>query len=236
MTRFNALALTPALVLSAASVSAATVTLDTMLFQPVPPATEVVPPNERTNFTGDIGILFATDTAQTVTHLGFWDKDGDGLVNDHTITLSFSNDNGASIASTVATATITAAESLSAELVGGYRWVELDTAVILNPQTPGAAPGDREWYILSATAVADGDPFGNNNTQGNGYVLNDDIRGAGANSAASGYFDARFNGANTFGGAAFNTYVAGNLAVIPEPGSLALLGLGGLLIARRRRG
>jgi MYXO-CTERM domain-containing protein len=217
------------------------VTISTMLFQPVAPATSVAPSVERDDFTGTIGTLFATDFDQTVTHLGFWDEGGDGFTEDHTITLLFSDDNGGSITSTVATASITAAASTGAQLLGGFRWVELSTPVVLQAQTPGGSDpnGAFDWYILQASVtLGGGDPFGDSEAEGTGYVINDAIQGT--DPAGSAYFDSRWN--NTGFGASYASYVGPNLAVIPEPASGAvpepaalLLALFGLALLPRRR-
>ena len=222
--------------LFATAANAGSVAISTMLFQPVAPATSVAPSVERpSDFTGTIGTLFATDFDQTVTHLGFWDEGGDGFTEDHTITLLFSDDNSVSITSTVATASITAAASTGAQLLGGYRWVELSTPVVLQAQTPigSDANGLLDWYILQGSfTLGGGDPFGDSEAEGTGYVINDAIQGT--DPAGSAYFDSRFNG-NGFG-ASFESYVGPNLAVIPEPASMVLLGLGlaGMFAVKRR--
>lgn len=59
--------------------------------------------------------------------------------------------------------------------------------------------------------------------------------GAGTNLAAGTYTVSVWQ-SNMPGGGAYAIYDGVSLDVVPEPGSLALLGLGGLLIARRRRG
>jgi hypothetical protein len=224
--------------LFATAANAGSVAISTMLFQPVAPATSVAPSVERpSDFTGSIGTLFATDFDQTVTHLGFWDEGGDGFTEDHTITLLFSDDNAGSITSTVATATITAAASTGAQLLGGYRWVELSTPVVIQAQTPlgSDANGLYDWYILQGSFTnGGGDPWGDSEVEGTGYVINDAIQGTGANSAGSDYFDSRYN--NTGFGASNESYVGPNLAVIPEPASMVLLGLGlaGMFAVKRR--
>jgi len=145
----------------------AVVSTNQILFQPTTGPTGYL----RNHFTGQLGYLFTVDKDMQVNKLGFYDYGENGLAANHAVRIYFTGDNGAT-ATLVGEAVILA--GTSTELAHGFRWVDLDAPITLQHQ----AEGD-DWYILSATTAAnDGDLWHDPTADGNGYNVNDDIRGA----------------------------------------------------------
>jgi hypothetical protein len=101
--------------------------------------------NYNTASSGIVGGLFASGaTPVPVTHLGFYDFNNDGLNRDHHVGI-FAADASTLLAS------VTVPAGTSALLTNGYRWVALDTPLLLNPNTT---------YILVAEVFSgDGDAW-----------------------------------------------------------------------------
>lgn len=129
----------------------------------------------------------------------------------------------------------------------------------VNPFTPSNAVGTatisgldlNSNYTLYLFAVSD-DPAGQNteftvagsnegtqlvtSNDGGPLVLGDDYVVFTGNTGGTGTIDITVKGFNPGGDPWFAAWNGFQLDVVPEPSSLALFGLGGLMIARRRRG
>jgi hypothetical protein len=84
----------------------------------------------RNNFAGVVGGFFTSGSNATlVTHLGFYDQDGDGLATDHRVGLYDA------IGTYPPLAYVTVPTGASGYLLNGYRYVALDTPFVLAPNT-----------------------------------------------------------------------------------------------------
>ncbi|MEI9960420.1 MAG: PEP-CTERM sorting domain-containing protein [Limisphaerales bacterium] len=185
----------------------------------------------QNSFVGYVGGIFLTsyDYYPQVNYLGYYDKDGDGLANSHTISL-WDNSAGNTL---LATATVPA--GTAAPLINGYRWVQL-------PSTVGLTYNN--WYIIDAQ-VDNVDTWGD-------FITDDAGAGqitwssqyanlqSGYEFSRAGRYDSVEPPANSAGSDAI--YPAANLGYnlvpIPEPTTLALLGMGTAVawgIVRRRK-
>lgn len=182
----------------------------------------------QNTFAGTVGGVFLTTYSYwpNVNWLGYYDKDGDGLVNSHVVSLW-----DASSSSLIATATVPA--GTIAPLINGYRWTPLASTVGL---TYGS------WYVIGAQT--DGvDTWGDLITKGDNQIAwNTEYveASAGWEWTRAGRYDGG-NWPNPPTGqtsAQDSIYPAANLGyniIVPEPTSLTLLGLGaaGLFVRGR---
>jgi len=183
----------------------------------------------QNGYVGYIGGVFLTTYSDTpsVNYLGYFDRNGDGLVNSHAVSLW----DGAN--SLVASVIVPA--GTSAPLVDGYRWVQL-------PSTVNLAAGS--WYVINAQAdgvdtwgdfITDDAGAGQINWSGEYVVAPTDYAGWGWSRA--GRYDSSAPAANQSGTDAI--YPAANLGfdivAVPEPGTLAILALGGVLFGFARK-
>jgi hypothetical protein len=198
-----------------------------MLFNP----TVDLSAGAQNGFVGTVGGVFHTTYSYwpDVNWLGYYDKDGDGLVNSHVVSLW----DGATV---VAQVTIPA--GTSAPLVNGYRWAPLASTV-------GLWYG--HWYVIGAQV--DGvDTWGDLITKGNNQVAWNpqylEVSSGWEFSRAG-----RYDGPETWPNPPANQTSAQdsiypvanmgyNIAVVPEPGNVALFGVGLVVCwaAVRRRG
>ena len=99
----------------------------------------------RADYSGTVGTMFTVGNVNAVvSHLGFYDKDGDGLAANHNVGL-WTSDGGTLLASVLVPA------GTGAFLANGYRWVALDSPFVSTPNTT---------YILGAEVNnGDGDEW-----------------------------------------------------------------------------
>jgi hypothetical protein len=170
----------------------------------------------QNGYVGYVGGIFLTsyDYYPVVNCLGYFDKDGDGLANSHTVSLW---DNSAG---NLLLATVTIPAGTSAPLVNGFRWVQLPSNVNMTYNN---------WYVIDAQ-VDNVDTWGDLITGGAGQVS---FSAQYANLQAGYEFSraGRYDGVQPPGNQAGSDaiYPAANLGfniVVPEPTSLAILGLG----------
>ena len=97
----------------------------------------------RNDYDGTVGTMFeAGSSSAPVTHLGYYDQDGDGLSNPHNVGI-FTADGSVLLASVQVPA------GTAAVLTNGYRWVALNPPLVLNGSTS---------YVLAAEVFnGDGD-------------------------------------------------------------------------------
>lgn len=100
-------------------------------------------PSERTDFAGIVGVEFVAASAVEITHLGFYDSGGDGLLEEHQVGL-------VETSSGIVVASATIPEGEAATYSNFCRWVELEEPVVL---TPGVS------YTVAANVFQDGDPW-----------------------------------------------------------------------------
>lgn len=182
---------------------------------------------------GTAGGVFLTTGSlwPDVNWLGYYDKDGDGLANSHEVSLWYVGGQGGSTLTEVAHVTVPA--GTAAPLVNGYRWVQL-------PQKVGLWYGS--WYTIAAqTDGVDtwGDLISGSEVSWSAqYVgLADTWSRAGRYDSSASWPGSPANQVGTTDSIYPVANMAFNLSVVPEPGSLGLLGLGlaTLLVIRRRK-
>ncbi len=183
----------------------------------------------RNDYTGSVGFEFRTGSQPlTLTGLGFYDKDTDGLLSSHQVGLWRAN-----VQAPVATATVPA--GAAGQLVGQYRYQALSTPITLLPDTV---------YWLSAETFAGGDVWQDRGANPaftvpfDGYVFGDGVD----TEAWAIYRPSTFGiPTNRDGSAPYSDiFSAPNLMIadVPEPVTLTLVlfGLGGMGgYVRRRR-
>jgi len=109
------------------------------------------PGSHRNDFAGIVGVEFVAAPDVEITHIGFYDADGDGLAADHEVGL-FVTDTGAEVAKV----TVPAGEA--APYANFTRWVELDNPVALTEGTSYTTSavvreGGDEWVGSDGQAV-----------------------------------------------------------------------------------
>ena len=181
----------------------------------------------QNTWSGTMGEAFATyTTGSVVTHLGYYDSQGDGLVNSHTVNLFLSTSSGGSGGPSSILASVVVPAGTAAPLVDGYRWVSLGTPLTL----PGNA-----WYTLSAEV--DGVDLFGDLISGTSVTMDDPYYSYnGWSSSYARYGNDPVSNEPNFGSYAQSVYPAGNLgfAIVPEPSSLAV-GCAGFLAFLFRR-
>lgn len=190
----------------------------------------------QNTFVGTVGGIFLTSYSYypQVNWLGYYDQNGDGLANSHLITLW---DN--STQTIIGSATVPA--GTAAPLLNGYRWVQLSSPITLNYGSYYVIGAQTDGVDLWGDILANNSPDNGSNGQiswNSQYVQ----LGSGWEFTRAGRYDYPANypsePPNQSGSDAI--YPVANLgfdlSFVPEPGSLALFGLGAvvLLIARRR--
>jgi len=197
----------------------------------------------RTDHFAWVGFAFSTpdDTAVNVNRLGFWDEGGDGLISDHEVALfefdSFTSTNQLGNGNFTLIATATVSAGTAAPLEGGYRWASISDMVLFKTAAQNAASSTRSYLIMF-----------NNVDQGVNDPWTDGLGDAVPINPAFGTVDSRgalvWTGGTTVGSTGVSSQAGvpqfggpniGYEAPVPEPSSLALIGLGGLAVLRRRR-
>lgn len=179
---------------------------------------------------GSAGGVFLTTYSlwPKVNWVGYYDKDGDGLANSHEVSVWYTGGANGDTATEVAHATVPA--GTAAPLYNGYRWVQL-------PSDVGLWYGS--WYTIAAQT--DGvDTWGDLISGGQvgwntDYIGNNDgsWSRAGRYDSAASWLNSPAN--QTGSDAIYPVANMGyNLPIVPEPGSIALLGLGALAACLRR--
>jgi hypothetical protein len=184
----------------------------------------------QNGWAGTMGNAFATwQAGAVVSHVGYYDSNGDGLANSHQVHIfkSYSSGGSGHADSILASAIVPA--GTAAPLVDGFRWVALSAPLSLPSGT---------WYTVS-TDVDGIDLFGDRLVSG-GFTTADPYYSTGGwNSPYARYGNDPVTDEPGFGSYPISVYPAVNvgLAVVPEPGSLQLLGAGlvALLAFRRPR-
>lgn len=172
-----------------------------------------------------LGWAFTPITNITVTHLGFFDTFGDGLAASHGVGIYLTNSATPLVSGTVPSGTsgllIGDGAQLNFSYYGGsWRYADVADTLLSSNQT----------YIVAAYAGGDGTPtaqsfafeshpwlaLGNTFFISSGTLVNPVI--GGTQSVPVG-----------------NEYTSPNFLILPEPSCIVLLGLGGLLLKRRRQ-
>jgi hypothetical protein len=187
----------------------------------------------QNGFVGTVGGIFLTTYSYypQVNWLGYYDKDGDGLVNSHVVSLWDNNTQ-----SIVASATVQA--GTAAPLMDGYRWVELASTVQLNYGSYYVIGAQTDGVDTWGDIIVNSAPDNGNNGQiswSEQYVQ----LGSGWEFTRAGRYDSNYPNepANQSGSDAI--YPVANLGYniipVPEPTSFALLGLGVLCVRMLKR-
>jgi hypothetical protein len=170
-------------------------------------------PNNRTDGGKVVGASFNSH-GNTIGALGFFDYQQDGIVG--TYQLGLWN----SAQTLVGTATVTP----SSPLVGDFRWANMASPVTLG------APGNPETFTIGVLLESVQQDVWQDNVF--------PVLGSGYTGAGTG----RFSGPsgtlvypNTLDSSAYYVVNGGDAVPVPEPMSVGLLGLGGVLLLRRRR-
>ena len=171
------------------------------------------------SFATTFGWGFAVNTPLTVTALGVWDLQGDGLVEDHTVGIFTTSGSTPLVSATVPS-------GAAGTLIDGFRYVSI-TDTVLSPGTYNIGafyPVGLDPVIQNASTVTTDPRI--TYQQGGFDVLAGSLANPTAPTAT----------ANSNFGPNFQIAPAA-IGVIPEPGSLALLAIavGAFAFRRRRR-
>lgn len=103
------------------------------------------------NLTGVVGTLFRTTDAtnRLVTHLGYYDSDGQGLQTSHRVGLYAATATGAGTGALLAEVTLPAGTNTLFE--NGFRWAPLSTPIILETNT--------DYVVATEVTAGSGDPY-----------------------------------------------------------------------------
>jgi hypothetical protein len=189
----------------------------------------------QNTFTGTVGGIFLTTYSlyPQVNWLGYYDANGDGLANSHLVTLW---DNGTQ--AILASATVPA--GTAAPLINGYRWVQLSSTLTLNYGSYYVIGAKTDGVDLWGDMIANNSPDNGNNGQiswNSDYVQ----LGSGWEFTRAGRYDLAGNypaePPNQAGSDAIYPVanLGFNVATVPEPSSLCLVGLGAMVLLRRWR-
>lgn len=175
--------------------------------------TDIGPGSESSSSNGEYGWYFSISTDITITHIGVWDADGDGLEQSSTRVRIWTS---ASSEDTYVDVTLGAGTNLP--LVDGFRWMDIDDVVLLADDGP--------FTISQNNLFGVGQTFwqaSNNTPTVTSPITLIDSRGA-------------FNPGQfpTTGSQFYSAYIGPNFQFVPEPASMTLLGASSLLLLRRR--
>lgn len=190
----------------------------------------------QNGFVGTVGGIFLTTYSfyPQVNWLGYYDANGDGLVNSHVVTLWDNNTQ-----SIIASATVPA--GTAAPLINGYRWVQLPSTVTLNYGSYYVIGAQTDGVDLWGDFISNNAPDDGSNGQiswnsqyvqlGSGW----EFSRAGRYDSAANYPAEPPNQAGSDG-----IYPVANLGfnlAVPEPAAAGLfvLGFGALFISARHR-
>ena len=189
----------------------------------------------QNGFVGTVGGIFLTTYSYypQVNWLGYYDQNGDGLVNNHLVTLWDNNTQ-----SIIASATVPA--GTAAPLVDGYRWVQLSSTVTLNYGSYYVIGAQTDGVDTWGGFIANSAPDNGNNGQiswNSQYVQ----LGAGWEFTRAGRYDSAGNypsePPNQSGSDAIYPVanLGYNLTTVPEPASFSVLCLGAGLCGLLRK-
>ncbi len=164
----------------------------------------------RNDMTGTVGFDFQLSAPIEVGALGFIDAGLDGLASEHTVGLW--GPSGLIAEVVVPAGTV-------APLEGEYRYQALPSPITLDADTV---------YTLGAHVFNGGDTW---RDSGNSADFDSVVASTTARWTTEG--SAGYTKPTYFGNG--SGYLAPNLQIVPEPAALGLIGLGGLMMLRRRR-
>ena len=222
-------------------IAALSISLNSAVFAQTTSGSMLYSPNvnldtgSQNTFAGTVGGIFLTTYSfyPQVNYLGYYDQNGDGLANNHLVSLWDNNTQ-----TIIASATVPA--GTAAPLVNGYRWVQLPSTITLNYGSYYVIGAHTDGVDLWGDFISNNSPDNGNNGQiswNSQYVQ----LGSGWEFTRAGRYDSAGNypsePPNQSGSDAI--YPVANLGfdvvVVPEPASLTLMGMAAALCLAKRK-